>query len=925
MRSSEPRSGRTKPAAVRRGALALALTSLAPSCRDEARPQAERVVPDVEVEGCTRIHDGTCRRPPPGPNARCEGASMRDADMPPDATPLRVWARDADPSDLRLDDAPPLAIRDGIAVWDVLAPADAQRLSMTRASTQVWSLALEPAPAEPEVLIAARQALGGLDAATARAHLLAELAAMPDAVRAAALDVVTDLEYQLAKLEHREVPLDHLEQAFDLAVSRNELDRASCHARRAIHEAVDRADFDLATHWLERVSGLGEVAPRNTARNAYSRGIVLRALGDLHRAREALELAEAGAVEHEDTLVATASRQQLAEVSAALGRELELAQRLDAMASNEGSLACDAWVHALNGAGWAQFLARDIDRAAPDPIPELEAALLVAAWVDDPEDRCFEPAIVEDLRLNLALAAEAEGWIGWAEQLRAQLPSSDEAPPERRFWLEQLDDRLALRRGDAGELAEISMRERTDDQRPQYVWLREHTRGRAFEAIGLPNDALSAYAQADAALQSIMLRVDVDEGRDRLLLGRQPSSARRIALLTAMGRPEEALCVARVARARASHVLDRAARIAALDSTRLRSWANAVGEYENKRRHLDRLREERWEIPGARLAAHDAAIAEAERELDAAGSRAHEVLGAAPLSDTCEDLRGPEPGELVLLYFPIGSEWIAFAFAADEPITTAFVPRDNPSALLDPFAAQIREARNIRILPSAELWDVPFASLPFDGAPLVEHAPVVLSLDLRRRSTAPPPPSRALVVGDPRGDLAAAAAEARGVAARLEAVGIAVDLLVGSDARAQRWRERIADVELFHYAGHGSQSAFEGWGSAIRLANDESVDVTDVLSLPSVPSVAILPACETAGSGDPGLGGAMNLARAFVLAGSELVIASRTELRDEVAHDFVLRLYAAELPTPRAGPSVLRTAQLGMHDPQRWSVFALVP
>jgi hypothetical protein len=931
-RRREP-SGDRCPAcdAVHRHTLALALALLAwvvlVACRGDADVPTDprEDGPTIQVEGCTPAGAGACRRPPPGAHARCEEAVTGDAHDPPDATRLRVWAYGGGVDQLRLDGRPADVLRETMARWDVLAPADAQRLAVTRAGAEVWTVALEPAPVEPQVLAEARDALGGARAGVALARLLATLDGLPDPVLGAALDLVMDLEHQLAKQQDREVPLEHAMQAFERALARGEVDRASCHARRAIFEAVDRADFDLANAWLERLSAIEGISVRTEARNAYYRGLVFRALGDLHHARKALELAEAGAVAHDDLPTATASREQLAEVSAGLGRELELAQRLDSMTRDEGSLACQPWLRTLNGAGWARLLARDVGRPASDPIPDLQTALFVASWVDDAEDRCFDPALVEHLRINLALAAEAEGWIGWAEQLRAELPAPDEVPVERRFWLEQLDYRLALARGDRGELVELSMRDTTADPRPQYVWLREYTRGRALEAVGLPSDALEAYAQADAALQSIMLRVDVDEGRDRLLLGRQPSSARRIALLTELGRVDESLCVARVARARTSHALDRAARVAALGSAERRAWSAAIGRYEATRRRIAGLREERWAIPGARLAEHDAAIAAADRELDAAARDARELLGAPPVPDSCDDLRAPAPGELLLLYFPMDEHWIGFSVDAPGNVTSHTLPHGDRSALLEPFAAQIRAARSIRVLPTAELWALPFASLPFDGAPLVEHAPVVVSLDLRRRTGRTSRPTSALLVGDPRGDLAAAATEARRVASRLEALDVRVELLVGPEARSESWRERIGAVDLFHYAGHGSHDAFEGWGSSIRLARDELIDVTDVLSLPRVPSVAVLPACETAAAGDPGLGGAMNIARAFVLAGSDLVIAASTEIEDEVALELVSELYAADAPAPGNGAAALRRAQLHLHDPQRWSVFALVP
>jgi hypothetical protein len=55
----------------------------------------------------------------------------------------------------------------------------------------------------------------------------------------------------------------------------------------------------------------------------------------------------------------------------------------------------------------------------------------------------------------------------------------------------------------------------------------------------------------------------------------------------------------------------------------------------------------------------------------------------------------------------------------------------------------------------------------------------------------------------------------------------------------------------------------------------------------------VLPACDTAPSDVVTLGGDMNIARAFLLAGADAVIAARGSIADELAARVAVTLYAS--------------------------------
>lgn len=89
-------------------------------------------------------------------------------------------------------------------------------------------------------------------------------------------------------------------------------------------------------------------------------------------------------------------------------------------------------------------------------------------------------------------------------------------------------------------------------------------------------------------------------------------------------------------------------------------------------------------------------------------------------------------------------------------------------------------------------------------------------------------------------------------------------------------------VSLFHYAGHAKTSGVVGFESELTL-HDGRIAVAELLaSSEQTPSVVVLSGCETGKSSEAGVE-ALGLAQAFVLAGSDEVIATDRPLDDRVA------------------------------------------
>jgi hypothetical protein len=119
----------------------------------------------------------------------------------------------------------------------------------------------------------------------------------------------------------------------------------------------------------------------------------------------------------------------------------------------------------------------------------------------------------------------------------------------------------------------------------------------------------------------------------------------------------------------------------------------------------------------------------------------------------------------------------------------------------------------------------------------------------------------------------------------------------------------LRGARLFHYAGHAEISLADGLSSALLLGANGRIELGDLLALPSVPEMVVLPACEAAGTLEGGRS-ALGLAQAFIAAGARIAVAPVRPIRDVEVAAFVSAFYAT-LATPgetRADGAAPRTA-----------------
>ncbi len=864
---------------------------------------------------------------------------------------LVLWV-DTDPREplqLMLDDDPvpaeAHALGGGLQLRAQL-PADHGTLSLHRptdtsaAPDPLWSMQLRPRPA-PDPTVAALQEAAPADPQGTRTRLDELLPTLEGPALLGALDLARRLD---AMLGRHDSLFEVAEQEFDRSSALGYLHFAANTANATAFSSIqDIDDLELATTWLERGRRIAERYPPARIENLRYRGALDERLSRVHAAEQAY----ARAAEHSRRLGRSSHQahalDDLARLQASLGR-FESAQVLFERALGllgERARHCARPI-LLDNLGWTLVYARAAGRDLGDPGDLFTESERLAR--DDPScpSGFLGTMLVNSISSSLQHAELADVHEKLAE-LRTRLARDEMAGADLLAWSTELEHQAAVwNRGvTLPMLHAIETREHVARTRDSYLrWSAAWTSGRAMTQWGFHLDARAAYEDAEAQLDEDVLALGMTEGMGLRLQARVHSARALVDLLVDRGEDAQASCVARWARRRSTWVLDRSARLAALE---LREgdqghWRTMVAAYSSRRRALEESALEDWRYVGAERERRRRERSAERDQLWNTLDEAYRLLGTEltpPGRDRCEALPPPRPGELTLLYFPGEDDWIGFALSHAGVVARRFAaPRwDDEAAvarvLLEPFGALLEHADRVRVMPVGPVWQVPVHALPWKGEPLLAHVPVVYGLDLNRTTAPPPAERRALVVADPSGTLPHAIPEAEAVATRLSDRGWAVEST--DRARGSELRQALGEVDLLHYAGHGSREGVAGWGSTLHLAQGTTLGVPDILALPRAPSTVILAGCETDATDRHSLAGGMSLARAFLLAGASVVVAATEEVDDEAAAGLVEALYdRAPTDSPFDGADRLRRAQLQLRaarpDVTTWRDFrALVP
>jgi hypothetical protein len=689
-------------------------------------------------------------------------------------------------------------------------------------------------------------------------------------------------------------------------------------------------DYAAARDVLARAEQVAAGDPASAAILPHYRGLLALETGDLRAAlalfREALRRTERLGLRDHELL----ARQKEAETLALLGRHEEaIESQRRALEGASDDSACRR-VDANEQLIWLAILARPVQGSAVAKLAQRSSEAVERALT-----ACASPWRARNHAINRGLLA-----VQWDDRSTAEgaLEALDHLQGGQdallSTWELELRGRYALAEHRPKNALAAFQRALMLSQRAG-LWDNEHLAqvgiGRSFEALGRVQPAIDAYSAADALMGRLLGSIPLGEGQAGFLHEREAGTEQLVALLVQRGKPEQALAVARRARARVIQSVSHATRLEHLDAATRAQFEAAIARYRSLRAQIEREQAEAWKLPADRLAASQAAFARQHAAALEALDAAHALVqGGAVQAATRPELG---TGEALLAYFPAGPNVIAFVVRGDKTIARTLSAVDQPqspaalgAALLAPLAADLAGVQRIRVVTHAALASLDVHAFELDGAAAITRFAFAYGLDgAAQRATGTA--SGALVVADPTGDLPSSALEGDTVVRALGAAS--AKLLLRERATRANVLDALPRVSLFHYAGHGQYAGTEGIDSGLRFA-DGQLSLGDILSLRAVPALVVLSACEGARADGPGFAGGLSLAQAFIAAGVPAVIASTRPVGDDVARALVEAFYAARAADPKGDAVVaLRGAQIALRARQPgadWSSFrALVP
>lgn len=839
--------------------------------------------------------------------------------------------------------------------WHLEIPPEARTLEVRtarRPAARRFVLTLDADPPEPPPSLEAIEQESEDDRDEARRRLTQQLADWTGADLAFGLHRAGKLARDAGD---RAAALSHFQRGIEIAEAQGLWTLASQMAQTLFYDCLIARDFECAERWLDRDESL---RPFRTADHQYIRGLLAENRGNLADAARAYEhaLVVMRALGHsrdprvEPAVLSRVSllRAQLGDRPAAIRTIRRGLDRLDAW--KRAKIRAHVRAQFLNTAAWGLLVSSAAEQSAPAPTstdPRIEPAALLRRALellpDAPEDDRIRTSAILNLAYEALGRQDTEAAAAWLDRVsRVRLPRTYD------LWRMLLTAQLARLEGKLGPAqrqlrAMLAQAERHEDH--SLRWAAHAELARVLEQRGRHEQALVQYAAAERVLDQQLPFLGLG-GRDRLMADRDWATGRHVALRLARGEVAPALCVARLARTRVLRALSRRIRREATPA-RQREFEHYLGT----RLRLDEKYDQTfWEADAIEAERQRREIERAREDNRQRFETLMRALGESPAKrPRCDSLPEPGPGTLDLHYVHLDRGWVGFAVTPEGSITVRpldpFDPLDPPDSvdppaaepsssgaafesrwgeiLLGPFAKAIEGAQRVRVMPTGELYRVPFHALPFGehGRALHDHVEVTYGIDLPHTTLPVAPTGTALVLAPPS-NLPHARTEARRSAQSLRQHGLAVEHVPAPRSSAtvteppalltEQVLALLPTAPWFHYTGHARSRGREGWDSELLLAADQTMtlEVSDVLALPSVPPVVVLNGCETGVTDPQSLGGGMSLAHAFVLGGAQVVIATTREIRDLEAAALIKRLYdALEAPTPAATLAALRHAQ----------------
>lgn len=445
------------------------------------------------------------------------------------------------------------------------------------------------------------------------------------------------------------------------------------------------------------------------------------------------------------------------------------------------------------------------------------------------------------------------------------------------------------------------------DTSPDWRWRLELQRGSCAEKLGRRDAAERSYAASIAVLERLRESLAADELKSWSLNEKR--------------RPYEALFRLQ------AHAGDVDGALATLERAKARTFLDAFTRAASTR---GTSRDQVLEATAHRL--------DALQSLLPAMTESPSVT-QRPVAELLPALRS----RAVLVYFAAGDElWLLRWVGGDVGLrrlmaspqevrrrVERYLARPDPrqaedlGRLLLPPGSLPPAASTLHLVTDDVLVRLPFAALRLGGRYLVEdhamtYVPSLNALAALVETGRAPGRKKsegARVLADPNGDLPAAAHEARAVAR-----GLHVSPRLGEAASVAALLE-AADASLLHLATH---TGLGPRGASLSLADGE-VAASQIIGQRVAPDLVVLASCASAARPQRSKGMWGSLGAAFLVAGSDAVLASLWSIEDEAARRFLLRFYAEGGATsPTLALARTQRSFIADHaDPALWAPFVL--
>jgi hypothetical protein len=181
--------------------------------------------------------------------------------------------------------------------------------------------------------------------------------------------------------------------------------------------------------------------------------------------------------------------------------------------------------------------------------------------------------------------------------------------------------------------------------------------------------------------------------------------------------------------------------------------------------------------------------------------------------------------------------------------------------------------------------------------------------------------ARALIVGDPTGDLVSSRREAEQIANWMGEHGVDCTLVMGEQATMLRVIDELASggYDLLHYCGHVDAPSDYPNYVGLLLHGDELLDGRALapLAKEGAPPFVFINGCASADR-------ITNLCVSFMVVGAKAVVGTRYEVAERRARRFAERFYV-DLISGRSAGEAVRSARRELHDPVGvdWAAFVL--